>query len=258
MRINYTTHPILKSLESGNPMGLKLDVAFGMDDKMNAETIMDLVSSSMQIYKQVAHRYYLTTPFVEAIEKANEKIVKDDLHLKYVKPDCGIMFVKNVMVMYLKDPQDNGCKLTVMGYNRDSLTSFGMIVQNGDEYVYAGRYYAKDEDGNIYSDSFKLQAWLESICSVLYFIDNCEVETKVIASNKKDKFKGEKYLNETSKDYTVLDCGWFTELIRDTPFHVNGHLRWQPCGERHTKRKLIWVDSFEKKGYKRNAKKQLV
>jgi hypothetical protein len=54
-----------------------------------------------------------------------------------------------------------------------------------------------------------------------------------------------------------LDCKWFTDIIREAPFRVKGHLRWQFFGEKKAKRKLIWIDEFEKSGYKRSATKTL-
>jgi hypothetical protein len=81
---------------------------------------------------------------------------------------------------------------------------------------------------------------------------------RVIAPNKKDRTNGQKHYNESKSDITILDCRWFTELIRDTPFAVRGHLRWQVHGEKRGKRKLIWIDKFEKAGYHRKQSKEAV
>jgi hypothetical protein len=76
--------------------------------------------------------------------------------------------------------------------------------------------------------------------------------------NEKHKENGNKHYNESKSDIIVLDCKWFTDLIRSIPFHVNGHLRWQHCGEKFSKRKLIWVSDFEKQGYVRKATKEKI
>lgn len=262
MRINYKNYPILKDLETLNPWGLKLDNAFMEDNALKGfDRMRTIVEGAVDIYRQHQKKYWLTIPFVEAISKASPKIIKDGLHLKYKYPDCGLLVIKKSVVLYLANPQDNKVKLAVYGFNNESVTSFGAIIQNQEDpekYTYSGRYYEVDENGKSYNNTEHLVAWLESIAIALYFIDNCEVETKVIEANKKERFEGEKYLNETNKEMTLLNCSWFTELIRTTPFSVNGHLRWQPCGEKHSKRKLIWIEGFEKKGYNKKAQKQTI
>lgn len=87
-----------------------------------------------------------------------------------------------------------------------------------------------------------------------YFIKNCETELKVVAPNQKLKTEKEKILNESNRDLIYLDAGWFTTIVRDIPFGVDGHFRWQPFGEGRKKVKLKWIDSYQKEGYSRRAK----
>ena len=82
-----------------------------------------------------------------------------------------------------------------------------------------------------------------------------KVEVKEIKPKEKTYFNKDKYFNETKSNITVLDCRWFTDLIRNIPFQVKGHLRWQVYGEKNQKRKLKWIDEFEKHGYTRKATK---
>lgn len=264
MRINPKNYPIIADLESLNSMQIKVDDAFIQDEIFGKslkglEMIRTLLDGMLDVYKQVSRRYLMTEPFVESIKKAFPKIIKDELHLKHKKPDCGIIYVNGSIVLYLANPQDEKTKLALFGFNRECLTSFGAIMidpENPDEYIYTGRFYEITEDGKTKNNPHNLNAWLESIAVSLYFIDNCEIETKVVAANTKSKFMGEKYLNETKSSFTLLNCSWLTELIRTTPFSVNGHLRWQPCGEKNSNRKLIWIEGFEKHGYVRKAQKQ--
>lgn len=255
MRINYKNFPILRDLEELNPWALSVDNGFVEDNVLkNPLELRTLVEGCVDIYRQHNERYWLTNPFVEAIAKASPKIVKDGLHLKYKQPKCGLLIINKSVVMYLSNPSDEKAKLVLYGFSHQSITSFGAIMHSKEDpnsYLYSGRFYELGEDGKPFNNLSKLQSWLESVAIALYFIDNCELESKVIQANKKERFVGEKYLNETSKEMTLLNCSWFTELIRDTPFTVNGHLRWQPCGEKNSKRKLIWIDGFEKKGYNR-------
>ena len=111
-------------------------------------------------------------------------------------------------------------------------------------------------DGKPYNDIAALNNYVSSILCTLYFINNCEIEVKEIKAKEKTHFNNEKYLNETTFNITVLDCRWFTDLVRNIPFNVKGHYRWQVHGERNQKRKLKWIEEFEKHGYTRRATKE--
>jgi hypothetical protein len=214
-----------------------------------------IINTAHALYKQSAHRYYLTEPFHDAIEKAAPKIVKDNKHWDNEVSDCGMIFgTRGTFALYLLNPIDKVCKMILIGFNRECITSYGIVTHDGKMF---GQYWLTDEAGKIYNDPNLLGAWLNSAMTTLYFIHHCEIETKIIKPKEKHRQYGIKYFNEGKNDLTILDCTWFTQLIRDTPFTVNGHFRWQPCGINHSKRKLIWIDSFEKQGYNRQAKKPI-
>lgn len=100
--------------------------------------------------------------------------------------------------------------------------------------------------------------WINLIISFIVFKKYCDIETKVVEGNRKLKTSDGKYVNETNKNVTILDCTWFTTLVRTGAFSVGdetgGFLRWQPWGPNNSQRKLIWVSPFEKDGYTRKAK----
>lgn len=100
--------------------------------------------------------------------------------------------------------------------------------------------------------------WTNLIISFVVFKKYCDVETKVIEGNKRLKTNECKYVNETNKNVTILDCTWFTTLVRTGAFTVGGDtggfLRWQPWGPNNSQRKLVWINPFEKDGYTRKAK----
>ena len=97
------------------------------------------------------------------------------------------------------------------------------------------------------------QFWA-SYMMLIVFLAECEVETIVVKPETKLKYDKKKYFNDLKSPITFLDCRWFRELIIDAPFNVSGHLRWQPFGEGRSKKKLIWIAPFEKKGYHRKPK----
>lgn len=253
MRLNRNTYPSYYQLVDNVPYKLMVDEAFRLDKNLSAEVMSDIVLGCFGVYNQVANRYYITEPFNNALLKSLDKIEKDYLHLNYDKPDCGIYFTQNGFTLYLANPTDKNVKLVCYGFNRNGLTSFGTVTS---DLKSIGMYYMKNEKGEIVNDKARLGGWLNSILACHYFINNCEIETKIVAPSKKERDANVKFYNESKSPFTILNCNWFTNLVRDTPFSVKGHLRWQPCGEGHKKRKLIWIDEFEKSGYKRNAQKQ--
>lgn len=91
-----------------------------------------------------------------------------------------------------------------------------------------------------------------------------EVETIVVPANSKiiveDEIKGykqkEKVLNESGQEVVIMDSRWFVKIINDNDIFVRGFFRMQryknDFGE--WTKKLIFVDSFIRHGYHRNAK----
>lgn len=256
MRLNAKTFPVLDTLDKGDYLNLELDNAFSNPDPkigITIDLIQYMVNSVKELHRQVAHRYYVTKPFSDAIEKAAPKILYEVNYFTNEKSDCGIIFHQNKFTMYLTNPKDKIVKALFFGFNKHSLTSF-CILQNDGKYM--GRYY-RSENGKDVHDEEMLVGWTLGQLVTLYFIHNCEIETKVLAPNEKHRQDGVRFFNESKNPFTILSCHWFTELIRTTPFNVKGFLRWQACGKEWRQRKLIWVEGFEKKGYHRKAQKTI-
>jgi hypothetical protein len=95
---------------------------------------------------------------------------------------------------------------------------------------------------------------IADILTMILFFKYCDVETKVVESNKKTNHIGTKYVNETKSNIEIIDSTWFTTLVKSDGFHVRGHFRFQPCGQGLKDRKLIWVSDYDKDGYTREAK----
>lgn len=109
-------------------------------------------------------------------------------------------------------------------------------------------------DGYV-NDGRDASYWQSFIILFCLFKKYCDVETKILEpKNRRAKVGGNKYLNETDKKVTILDCTWFTNLVVSGKFGVSGHLRWQRYGPNNSLKKLIWIDEFEKEGYVRQAK----
>jgi hypothetical protein len=244
MRLNKNTYPAYIDLEKGNHGYLKIDQMFGQTILKTDKIFTEFLQSLVITYKQVNNRYYLTETFKDAITTATPKIIDGNKQLKDIPCDCGVIFTDKGFSVYLSNPTDKKLKLLCFGFTRDVLTTYGVIDNDDNFYGIA----CSLKDGKPYNDTIGLSAYLNSFLTTLYFIHNCEIEQRVVAPMQKFKNNG-KHFNESKSDVTILDCRWFTELVRDTPFHVKGHLRWQAHGESRSKRKLIWIEDFEKNGY---------
>ena len=102
-------------------------------------------------------------------------------------------------------------------------------------------------------DKFINRSLLRSITFIM-FLNFVDVETKIIGSSGKSLYiENEKVKNDTNFNIKVLDKTWYTTVINSEGFPVKGHLRLQPVGEGRKDRKLIYIEPFEKNGYKREA-----
>ena len=207
-----------------------------------------LFNSLVATWGSVKNKYYRTNPFTEAINTAMPKIMKDNKQLNEIPNDCGVIFTDKGFAIYITNPTPE-LKLVCYGFVREALTTYGYLTN---ENTFAG-IAADLKDGVPFNNTSHLGRFLNSVLVTLYFIHNCEIEKKIIKPKEKYREGGNKHYNESKSDIIMLDCKWFTEMIRDSPFHVNGHYRWQVHGEKKTKRKLIWISDFEKHGYHRKA-----
>ena len=102
----------------------------------------------------------------------------------------------------------------------------------------------------------------EDICNLfqlLVFTELAETEIVELAPGKKfGTRKQGKYLNETKSNVIVVDANWNKYVFTSEGFNVRGHFRWQPCGVDRQQRKLIFIEEFQKKGYSRRPKKELI
>jgi hypothetical protein len=250
MRLNASTYPAYNHLENGQYAHLQFDGMFN-DFIKGGKQFHDFLEGLVYTYKQVDQRYFVTEPFKQAIVAAAPKIIKDNKLFTDIPTGCGILFTNAGFTIYLSNPTDKKLKLLCYGFTRDTLTTYGII---DNDFRYGGCAF-NIKDGKPHNDTNYLSDYLNGILLSLWFIKNCEIESKIVAPKSKVRDNGQKFFNESKSNFTILNCNWFTELIRDTPFLVKGHLRWQVHGEKNSKRKLIWIDEFEKSGYKRDSKK---
>lgn len=157
------------------------------------------------------------------------------------------------------------------------------VFQNDEEYValFLGSRYGKeidvgmmathikDENNNYHFDvnpsgKKDLENWgqigIALSALVLPFLQFAETEIKVInaKTNHATKIGGEKYVTDMPIDIEIIDSAWFTEIIRTEGFGVSGHFRLQAYGAGMQLRRLQWISAFEKYGYHKVARKDVI
>ena len=250
MRLNKNTYPAFIMLEDDNLLGVDIDTMF---DKMlkTKEQLHGFIRQLQYDFKLARDKFYITKPFREAISKASDKINEDLKHIKDIPNHNAIFFNDNGFTILRVTPDSEDRIAVVYGFTRTTLTSYAVLKK---DLTYYG-IGATVKDGEPYNDLEHLGKYINSMLTCLYFIHNCETEQKVVEPNKKVIAAGDKHFNESKSDVIILTCQWFTELIRNIPYGVTGHFRWQAHGERFSKRKLKWIADFQKSGYTTKAKK---
>lgn len=120
--------------------------------------------------------------------------------------------------------------------------------------------YGFDLDGEGYYFNNKYSEEFNKIAKIITFVELGDIEVTVLAGGKNNhKPKKEGKITNTS-NYTVyvVDSSWNKLIIRTDGFAVMGHFRLQACGEGLSDRKLIWINAFEKHGYKRRPKAEIL
>lgn len=207
---------------------------------------------------------YITQPFYDAYRKAEPKLKEVVQSTEF--DDSGTLLLRwqhhTQTIFY--HIQSNG--------NKENWQYAVMIVlftkaKINDSYgLDAFIYLSKEEEGGKGGDvadyvwtGFTKEGrdmawWISDLLLFKTFLKYAEVETKIIAGNRKDKHIGVKYVNETKNKIEILDSTYFTTISRTEGFGVRGHFRFQPYGPGMKLRRLQWIDSFEKSGYTKQAK----
>lgn len=202
---------------------------------------------------------YVTSSFYEAYKKGRNKL--RPICLKEPIEEEGVLifnFERHTQTLFYRiqnggsgEAKDINAMLIMFTAHSKSdsyaLDLFGILSHNDEafaDYVWHG-----------FVDEGRDLSWfISDLILFKTFLKYVEVETKIIAGNKKDFHIGTKYLNETKDKIEILDSTYFTTISRTEGFGVRGHFRWQPCGAGLQDRRLQWISDFQKHGYTRKAK----
>lgn len=187
--------------------------------------------------------YYLIMPSVHACAdmiKVNENFscsvfnkVRDGEHVYLLGKDEFFRFVKF-----------NGA-IRGLYWNRFKREAYeiGLLLVN-DSYHFPEKF----------TDGFS------KMVRLMTFIELGDIEVVYLEkgrNNGKTKKEG-KITNTSQYNVYVVDSSWNKLIIRTEGFAVRGHFRLQPCGHNMADRKLIWINAFEKEGYKRRPKAEII
>jgi hypothetical protein len=252
MRVNPKTYPVYNSLHSRLSVATSLPIDGEFEKYFKSvEEYNEFMFAMWEVKIQVQHRYFITKPFNEALQKVYPKIIEKFAHFTYDKPDAGILFANDGFTMYMVN-SDPITKAILYAFSKEKLVGFAFVAVTGQIH---GRWYM-----SYGHDQKLLEDWVHTVMATYYFINECDVTQVIVKPGQKSNTKkaDPKHLyNETKEPITVLDCTWFTEIIRTDGFAVSPHGRWQWVGEGRGKLKLVSVKGYEKSGYHRSASKEL-
>lgn len=211
---------------------------------------------------------FISDPFLQAFNKAQPKMA--EVFDKEPIAETGTLFFNGkhctTTIFYYIDTWGQGedfkadiCVLTFLTVKDKQGVQHQLhglnIDQHNTEHV---KQFTSEDAAKL---GFTGSYWMAWVIHFLTFCKYCEIETKVVAPNRKEHHVGEKYKNETPTSIEVLDATWFTTIVRSEGFSVGadtgGFFRWQPVGPGRTGRRLQWIMPYEKDGYTRKAKKLL-
>ena len=99
-----------------------------------------------------------------------------------------------------------------------------------------------------------------TLMQILTFVELGDIEVVELKggrNNGGEKGK-DKITNTANNTVFVVDSSWNKIVIRTDGFGVRGHFKLQPCGAGFADRKLIWINAFEKHGYTRRPKAEII
>jgi len=230
-------------------------------EQLTAEPDYGKILSTWGVLRPEGNRnYYITDTVIENLELL--KVSRDSegrydykifSHLKSQK--CTFILPDNKLIrMWIPEPPneimafeyvrfDKYDKVKYMGHMNSCMFYLNRVT--GEQCSHFGSSDVKEIEDILY----------KMLCFV-YLSDTEEVILK--PGQKMGTRKSGKIINEVRHPLIVVTSKWNVTSVRTEGFAVSGHFRLQRVGEGRQSTRVIWIDPFEKKGYIRTAKKDLV
>lgn len=270
MRFSHKQYPILADY-----MQQKITIQAGLQRKMatlstTGETGQMLSDFHQFTTQMLSHQnfYYIAKPIAERM--VTDGVLGDKLFLLLheLQSDSGIFLLpaskRHKGIRY--------CCYQVVNHDDYSSYQLGIGLAEGLEGFIEGSIAEGPNDNLHLQLSFMLaehypidettRAWVQATCyfilKTILFKQYAPIETNIIQQGqanvaRKITINNEKYLNETRIPIQIIDSNWFTNIIRKEGFNVRGHMALRAYGKGRAKRKLVWIDTYQKSGYERQA-----
>lgn len=204
--------------------------------ELTAVTDLDFMKDDDSKYFLICDSVYKAAELIRIGENFTSRTLKDIKFGKYT-----YLMGKNIMVRFI-------CVTgAIKGIYYDDLKNnafeFGLEMEHG-KY-----YFPKD-----------CQKEFSQMMQVLTFVELGDIEVVTLQKNQNNGGeKGKDKVHNASRNTVyVVDSSWNKLIIRTDGFAVRGHFRLQPCGINHMDRKLMWINAFEKHGYTRRPRAEIV
>ena len=189
------------------------------------------------------------------IDLYNDFINEDDRHCLYT----GAVLINHMTYYFSNEKKIGNTRVyEILGFNGRGLVFTLVFKTIGDglanRYAFrSNKLMPNRSDDEILED---IESMCKHFCLLFLFKEYGNVETKILPPKTKLKAFHSRYNNKTNHTFQILDSTWFTNLVQSNGFSVRGHFRLQPKKHKGKwTKELIWIDSFEKKGYNMKAKK---
>lgn len=182
--------------------------------------------------------------------------------------ECGILLLGNYTFVY--DFGDDGLHLWCFTeYEGKSVLNFYSLNNSIDGKIGVGIANTILADNNLFEGSLeqrekRVAFFANFIGSYVAVKKYVKVETVVVPQGKFTDVDGtpleyvekKKVINQLGQEVIVMDSRWFRKIVNDNDIYVRGFWRMQNKKDENGDwyKELIFVDSFVRHGYHRNAK----
>lgn len=258
MKINYEKYPILEKLDKGIFGVIGMSESDSKIIPMHSEAlglVRDVFKSNIPFFKKSIK--LITKPLWEAMIISRTKLISSDVLMEmgsasgtYLVGDYAYCF--NIESTPGKD-EWNFVFYAFAGNQLHAMKAY--LPGYANELFYGSSLGSNNPDPSIPERYEYVKALFSNLICLINFLKYADIEVKQLPSNRQI-FDGVtcKYNNKSKYPIEIIDSTWFTTLIKSESFKVRGHFRLQPHGHGLTKKKLIWINDFQKEGYTRKAK----
>jgi hypothetical protein len=109
-------------------------------------------------------------------------------------------------------------------------------------------------EGEIYHPVDDRLPVIVQFIKTMIFVKCSNVEAYEMKSGQKirpPRMTDNKWINKSGTTVTLINADWNRMYIKTEGFSVRGHIRFQRHGKENKLIKIVYIDSYQKKGYKR-------